>query len=237
MLLGFTVLLSIALYQYFKRNPGRAVRFLKALAVLLFAERLLKQIYRVAVGIENPALMALPWHMCTLLTFLMPVVVFFGLKKWKDWIYPLCMMGGIVTLLLGGYFKTSFLKFEDYEGIWAHMLLILIPIVEMAIGEFGLRFKNIWKTHIGLVLCTLWGLFADLIVFPKYHTNSSELMSNELGFDIPGIPYPVVASIIAILFIFTLYSVPALYRKLAVLWEKNSGYRKKSKGAASNTKE
>lgn len=213
-LITVTILLSIALYQYFKRNPKHAGRFMVFFCSLLFMGRLFKQIYRVIVGIENPPLQAFPWHLCTLMTFVMPIVVIFNIKKLKQWIYPLSMIGGIVTIILGSYFDYLYLKLGDFEGMWAHMLLIFVPMIEMAIGEFKLEIKNVWQTAAGLIICTLWGLFADLVLFPKYHTNSSQLMENNLGFDIPGIPYPLLVVMIAVVFIIVMHGIPTIYRRI-----------------------
>lgn len=209
-----TILFAIVLYQYFKRHPKYARRIMIIFCSLLFGYRLINQICRAVLGIENPPLQAVPWHLCTLMTFVMPIVLIFELKKLKPMVYSLCMIGGIVTLFMESYFDNAFLTWWEIEGMWAHMLLIFVPVIEMAIGNFKLEFKNAWQTVVGLIGCTLWALFADVVLFADYDSNNSELMENMLGFDIPGIPYPVVVVFIAIIFITVMYAIPTIYRKI-----------------------
>lgn len=209
-----TIVLAIVLYQYFKRRPRHARTVMVVLCILLFLTRLTKQIYRAAAGIEHPALMAVPWQLCTVMTFLMPVVLVLNIKKLKPMVYSLCMIGGIVTLLIGGYFGKEFLTIWEYEPMWAHMMLIFIPVIEMAVGNFRLEIKNAWQTLLGLFLFTAWALLADLVIFAGYGTNNSELMRNQLGFDIPGLPYRVLYVIIGVIFITLLYGIPTFLRKL-----------------------
>jgi uncharacterized membrane protein YwaF len=209
-----TFLLLVVLYQYFKRKPKHARTVMVILCALLFLTRLTKQIYRAAAGIEDPALMALPWQLCTVMTFLMPVVVIFNIKRLKPVVYSLCMIGGIMTLFVGGYFGNAFLTIWEYEPMWAHMMLIIIPVIEMAAGNYKLEFKDAWQTVLGLFLCTAWALLADLVIFAGYDTNNSELMRNQLGFDIPGVPYQVLYVIVGVVFITMMYGIPTVYRKL-----------------------
>jgi len=73
-----TILLAITLYQYFLRNPRHARRFMVVFCFYLFAIRMTKQIYRAIAGIEVPVFQAIPWEICTVMTFVMPIVVIFN---------------------------------------------------------------------------------------------------------------------------------------------------------------
>lgn len=208
-----TILLLVGLYQFSKQKPQQARTIMIILCALLFLTRLTKQIYRAAVGIEDPVLMALPWQLCTVMTFLMPAVCIFNIKILKPMVYSLGLIGGIITLFVGGYFGNAFLTIWEYEPMWAHMMLIIIPVMEIAVGNYRLEWKDVWQTLLGLFLTTSWALFADLVVFKGYNTNNSELMSNNLGFDIPGIHFRVLYVIVGVIFIILMYGIPTLYRR------------------------
>lgn len=220
-----TILLLIILYQFSKRKPKQARTVMVVLCVLLFLTRLTKQIYRAAAGIEDPVLMALPWQICTVMTFLMPVVLIYNLKKLKPLVYSVCLIGGIITLFVGGYFGNEFLTIWEYEPMWAHMMLIIIPVMEIAVGNYRLEFKDVWQTLLGLFLTTAWALLADLVIFAGYNTNNSELMSNNLGFDIPGVPFQVLYVIVGVIFITLMYGIPTAFRKISSKNSDNAGLR------------
>ena len=53
----------------------------------------------------------------------------------------------------------------------AHTLLILVPIIEVAVGDFRLELRNAWTVVVGLLVLVLWGTLANEVFFKAYDTN------------------------------------------------------------------
>ena len=81
------------------------------------------------------------------MTFMLPLTYFFKWDKIKTPVYVLSMMGGIITIIIGDYFDSKFMTFSTLEGMTAHTILLLVPIYEIAIGEFNLQIKKILVFH------------------------------------------------------------------------------------------
>ena len=87
------IAVCILCYQLFKRKPKVGKIVVKVLVALLFTVRFINQIYRASIGAEVPAWRAFPFHLCTVMTFVLPIVAFFNIKKLKTPVYTLAMMG------------------------------------------------------------------------------------------------------------------------------------------------
>lgn len=209
--IALTIVLAIVLYKLFKKHPKAGKWFVLISSVLLFTVRLINQIYRAIKGLENPWYAAFPFHLCTLMTFIIPVVAFFNLKELKKYVYGTAIMGGVITVLFGEYFDYKFLTFGTLEGITAHMLLIYIPLVEIAIDNFHFDIKDWWKTTIAMATCCLWATLGNLVIFKDYNKNFMYLRRNALPFD-TKVPFFLIYVLIYVVFLLIMQGVPTLYR-------------------------
>ena len=177
-----TIFLVVFVFNYFKKHPITGRRLVLVMAIMLFCTRLVNQTFRAIVGAEVPWTQAFPFHMCTLLTFILPIVAIFDIKKLKTPIYVLGIMGGTITILNGDYFNDLFLSFAAIEGMSAHMILILIPVIEIATNRFELKFSESWKVPVGMLVFMGWATLANRVFYAGMGTNYMYLEHNSLPF-------------------------------------------------------
>ena len=72
---------AIGGYFYFKKHPENEKKWVMGLLIALFTVRFSNQTIRAFIGAEVPWTRAFPFHMCTVLTFLLPITYVFHLKK------------------------------------------------------------------------------------------------------------------------------------------------------------
>lgn len=209
-----TIVLGFVCYQILKKKPKVGHIVIKVLVVLLFMTRLINQIFRASIGAEVPAWRAFPFHLCTVMTFVLPIVAFFNIKQLKTPVYTLSMMGGIITIIMGDYFDNKFMTFASFEGMSAHTLLVLIPIMEVAINNFKFEFKKAWTVVVGLLVLVLWGTLANEVFFKAYDTNYMFLKRNGLPGNIGGDYYLLIYLGIFLLLLGLIFGIPSLYRKI-----------------------
>lgn len=208
------IILSVAAYQFARRKPKIAKIVLLSVASALFLVRFVHQTYRGISGVEVPWYSAFPWHMCTVLTFVLPLVIVFDIKALKQSVYVLSIMGGIITVLVGDYFVDLFLPFSAIEGISAHTLLIVLPIMEIGLGDFRLEIKKYWEVIVGTLVLMGWATLANEVIFKGYDTNYMYLHHNGLPGDLGGNLYFLVYVVIYFVFSAAIYGSPLLYRKM-----------------------
>lgn len=208
--MGLVLLLGIFGYQFAKRNKKAARITLLFLASALFLVRLTHQTFRGFYGVEVPWYSAFPWHMCTVLTFILPVVIVFDIKALKQSIYVLSIMGGIITVLVGDYFVDLFLPFSAVEGISAHTLLIILPIMDVGLGSLHFKVEKYWQVIIATLLLMGWATLANEIIFKGYDTNYMYLRHNGLPGNIGGDLYFLVYVAIFLIFSVAIYGLPHL---------------------------
>jgi len=207
------LLLAFFGYQLFKKFPRLGSIIVIVLAVSLFTFRLGHQTARAILGVENPWTQAFPFHMCTVLTFLLPLTIVFKWKKIETPVYVLSMMGGIITALMGDYFSSQFMNIYTLEGMSAHTLLIILPIYQIALGRFKLEFKNSLYVFMGVLILMGWATLANEIFFVGLDSNYMYLRHNGLPGDIGGQYYFLIYTAIFLLFYGLIFGIPTLYRK------------------------
>lgn len=212
--IAVAIILPIVLYQIFKRHKKAGEITILVLAILLFVTRTVNQICRACIGAEVPAWRALPFHLCTVMTFLLPMTMVFNWKKIKPAVYALSMMGGIITVIIGDYFDSAFMTFSTLEGMAAHTLLLCLPIIDIAIGGFKLKFKQSWQPIVGILILLGWAMLANKVFFKDYNTNYMYLERNGLPGNLGGDYYFLIYCAIFLLMWGMIFGIPELYRYL-----------------------
>lgn len=197
---------------YFSKHPRKANTIILILCAELFLFRFVHQTYRAIVGAENPWTQAFPFHMCTVLTFLLPLTVFFDGKKIKTAVYTLSIMGGVITLVLGDYFDSRFMNLFTWEGMWAHTLLIWIPIFELAAKRHVMTFKDSWTTIAGILVLMGWASLANHVFYVGLDPNYMYLMHNALPFGNES-NFFLFYVLIFFVFFFAIFGLNALFRR------------------------
>lgn len=199
-------------YQLAKRKPKIGKHIVFFLSASLFIVRFAHQTFRGIFGVEVPWFGAFPWHMCTVLTFVLPIVIIFDIKSLKQAVYVLSIMGGVITVLVGDYFVDLFLPFSAVEGISAHTLLIVLPIMEIGRGNFKLRIQDFWQVILGTLFLMGWATLANEVIFRGYDTNYMYLRHNGLPGNLGGDYYFLVYVVVFALFSAFIYGIPLIYR-------------------------
>lgn len=206
------IVLSVGLYRLFKKYPKAGKITISVLLASLFSVRFVNQIMRAIIGAEVPAWRAFPFHLCTIMTFMLPIVYFFKIDKLKNIVYVLSMMGGIITIIVGDYFEDSFLTFSTLEGISAHSILVIVPLLEVALGNFKLEYKNMWQVFVGMLVLLCWAALANEVFFRGYNNNYMYLKENGLPGNLGGDYYFLIYVVIFLVMINLIYGIPTLYR-------------------------
>ncbi len=209
-----TIAISIILYKIFKKHKQIGKIVVTVLLGLLLVTRLTNQIVRACIGAEVPAWRAFPFHLCTMMTFMLPLTYFCKWDKLKPAVYVLSMMGGIITIIIGDYFNSRFMTFSTLEGMSAHMILVIVPILEIALGNFSLELKDVWKPIALMLVLMGWATLGNDVFFKNYNTNYMYLKYNALPGNIGGKYYFLIYILIFFLLLAFIYGVPYIYRKV-----------------------
>jgi len=106
------------------------------------------------------------------------------------------------------------MTFSTLEGITAHTILVLVPLIEIALGNFKLEYKNIWKVLIGIIILIGWASLANDVFFKNYDTNYMYLKKNGLPNNLGGKYYFLIYILIFLVMLNLIYGIPTLYRYL-----------------------
>ena len=155
---------------------------------------LLKLIFKLQTPVE-----VLPFHLCHLMAFVIPVVYF---SKWKK-AYPCVMfygiLGGVMTFLFGDYYVYQTLNFYDVESILLHIMLALVAISSFAKNDFKFTEKNIHYIPLFLLLLCGWASIGNYLTGANY----MYIKENGLPFKLlPGHFFFTYLLIAAIIFFF-----------------------------------
>ena len=220
--IALTIGLCVGLYILFAKYKKAGKITVITMAIGMFLVRLVNQTVRAIIGAEVPWTRAFPFHLCTVMTFLLPIIVLLSYYKpqnktislFKHAIYVLSILGGIITVIVGDFFDSSFMNFGTIEGIVAHTVMILIPIIEIAIGNFRLDIKTSWTVIVGMLVLIGWASLANFVFFKDYDTNYMFLRKNGLPGNIGGDAYFLIYILIFAIMFSLIYFIPICYRKI-----------------------
>lgn len=119
------------------------------------------------------------FQMCGVNNVLLPFVVWFDLKKMKDFVYTTSIIGGIAVMIYPVgvlYGEPLMITLPMLRSLIVHFLLVFVPIFLIVTNEFTLEKKNWKNTLVGAALMTSWAMFGNLFVDPS--ANNMYLMTN-----------------------------------------------------------
>ena len=207
-------ILAVLLYFVFKKHKKVGKIFIIVVVSVLLGVRFINQVVRACIGAESPFWRAIPFHLCTVLTFVLPLTILCKWDKIKTPVFIIAMMGGMITMLVNDYFDNSFITFSSLEGMTAHSILFLIPIYEVAIGEFKIDYKKWWQVVVGMFVFMAWAMLANIILKFGYHIDSNYmyLMHNALPFGGDSPIYLLYYVLIFCVFMVAILGLPELAR-------------------------
>jgi len=209
-----TLVCIFALYFLFKKHKRAGLIFICTVSAAIFLFRTAITVHRLIIKLYDPPLSALPWHMCSLLAFLLPVVIIFDLKKFKTAIYSASVAGGVITLALGDYFDHALITIYLWESMITHSMMIIMPLIEIAIGRFKIELKNLWQAVAGVLFFMAWATLANEVIFRGHGFNYMYLKNNALPLEIPGIHYFVLYVVMYIIYLSIFFGAPLLHRRI-----------------------
>ena len=158
-----------------KKVNDKIFKALKVLLAIMFLTRLGRQMQATILGVERPYWRAIfPIHLCSIMIYLLPIVVLLDLKKIKKPVYFLCILGGTITILDGDYFDSLFMTFGTLEGMYAHTLILLASIFLLKYEKNRFDLTDYIKSLMAITIIALWATIFNIIL-GIYYTGSNYL--------------------------------------------------------------
>jgi hypothetical protein len=208
------ILFLIGLAFLARKNKTWGKWILLVLAISLLVMRFVKYIILKPFFWDEGWISVIPFELCTIMTYIFPFTIFFKTDKLNRYIYPLAVLGGTVTIAYSEWiFNGRGMDVDKLESLLAHWIIIYIPFVRIAMGQFKLKFKEIYKPVIALIILVAYAWLANTYFTPG--SNHMFLRSNPLPFQIPGIHHIFTLGLVFIALIILLY-FPFNLRKVKI---------------------
>jgi uncharacterized membrane protein YwaF len=191
----------------------------------MFLTRLARQVQAAMLGVESPYWRAIfPIHLCSIMIYLLPIVVLFDLDKIKKPVYFLCILGGTITILDGDYFDSLFMTFGTIEGMYAHTLILLASIFLLKYENKRFSLKDYIKSLIGITMIALWATVFNIIL-GVYYTGSNYLYLVHNMLPIGGNYFVYLYFLIYIILLSIFYFCLNIKHKQEMIKELKSGWK------------
>ncbi len=208
------LVLIIVMCVLFRKYQKAGKVFLYIFASIMLALRITKYGIIKPFVWENNWIESIPFSLCTILSYILPFVVIFNFKKAMPYLYPLAILGGIITMAYPDWiFNGRGLNFNKLESLIVHILLIAIPFVSISVKRYQLKLTNFYKPVIALTIVTAYAHIANKFITPG--TNHMFLESNPLPIDFGGLNHVIVFSVAMILVLFLMH-IPGSFQKKSV---------------------
>lgn len=205
-LIALFFILIIVNFIISKKNHKYASIIIFVCCIVMPISRIIRMIMEVSFSLKTP-IEILPFHLCHLMSFIIPLVYFIKFKK----AYPCVMfygfLGGFMTFLFGNYYAYNVLNFYDIESIILHTMLALTATSSLAKGDFSFKSNNIHYIIIFLLLLCCWASVGN------YLTNSNYMYIKENGLPFKLLPGHFLLTYLLIAFIvFSLMYLPSIIK-------------------------
>ena len=211
-LLAFLVVAVVAGMAYRAAGPAQRRWMRVAVALLLVADELFKQVILIWKG--NFTLSYLPLHLCSINIFLILAHAIHPSRFLSKFLYLVCLPAAMAALLFPSWTQLPFANFMHLHSFTVHILLAIYPIMLTAGGEVQARAKDL-PGCIALMLA----LAVPVYLFNmKFGTNFMFLMRADKGnplywfeqnFGSHLIGFPVIAAAVFLVLLLP----PALMRR------------------------
>ena len=200
-----SVIVTVLCCLHYRRlSPrGRDV-WRKAVAVLLIADELLKQIPLWTCG--TFILEYLPFHLCSINIFFIVFHVIKPNKTVGNFLYAICIPGAIAALLFPSWNKLPVMNFMYIHSFTLHILLIVYPAALVAGGDIKPRLKDLPKAMAMLLFMAVALYFFNNAFDTNFFFLRTVGKSNPLywfkanwGNHLLGLP-PIIAAVIVVMY-------------------------------------
>jgi len=189
--LGFVIAFVLLFYFLSKANKKVQKRFITiALIIILFLKYIVEAIfiyeyYNVPEPYSNyphpfwDVNTFFSFQLCGVMNILLPIVIWFNIKKLKFFVYLTSILGGLsvifypVTVLYGEPFIFTL---PMVRSIVVHFFLVFIPLFLINQGEIKIK-SRLWpELAIGIISVAIWAMFGNLVIDKS--ANNMYLMRN-----------------------------------------------------------
>lgn len=205
-ILFFAIIIFNIIYS--RKNNKYADKVVLICCIVMPISRLIRMIMEVCFGLKQP-LEALPFHLCHIMSFVIPIVYFTQWKKAFPCVMFYGMLGGVMTFLFGDYYAYNVLNFYDIESIILHVMLALTATSSFMKGDFKFTASNIYLIPIFMLILACWAEFGNTL----FGTNFMYIRENGLPFTIIPGHHLFTYALIAVL-IFSLMYLPFIIKHM-----------------------
>jgi len=153
----------VGMFFLFRRFSKFAKYAILGMCVYILVVRIFRMILCVATGI-NTWVEVLPFHLCHIMSFVLPICVFFNWKKPLPAFLLYAFFGGVLTFIFGDYYKYDMLTFMDIESIILHTLLPTVAVAFVAIKQVKITVLDMIIIPIMLVCLAGWAWIGNILV-------------------------------------------------------------------------
>jgi len=182
-----------------KKYHTYANKLILICCIIMPISRIIRMIMEVSFELKTP-IEVLPFHLCHLMSFVIPITYFFKFKKAYPCVMFYGMLGGVMTFLFGDYYAYNVLNFYDIESIILHVMLALVATSSYAKGDFKFELNNIHYIPFFLILLSGWASIGNYLCNQNY----MYIKENGLPFKLPG-HFLLTYILIAIIVFFLMY--------------------------------
>ncbi len=175
----------VVAFFIFRKYKNFALKFTFVLCIIMPAVRILRMIVQLASG-DYSFVEVLPWHLCHLMSFVLPIFYFTKTKKFFLPVLVASFFGGVITFIFGDYYYLSTLSFYHVESIILHFALSTAVIACIADGYFKVSVKDFWQAYVGMFIIALWSSLGNALV---EGANFLYLKENGLPFTLFGLHF------------------------------------------------
>ena len=213
------IVISIIIVILARKHKKNITRTIKMVLVIMIVQRIIKQILLTSIKAENPVWRSiLPIHLCSIMIYLLPVVVLLNLKKIKRPTYYLSILGGTITMILGDYFNSSFINYCTLEAIFAHSVLIIVPITMISIENERFTKEDVFITTIMILIIGLWATMMNCILgILGYQTDYLYMVNNVFPRKFAGKYFVLIYELIFFSILFFVYYLSNIKEKELIL--------------------
>ena len=174
-LLGGAAVIVLCCVCYRRMDEKQRGWFRKAIALLLIADELWKDIPNIVLGTFEMGY--LPFHLCSINLLLIAWHAWRPNRTLSAFLYTVCIPGALAALLFPTWTKLPAMNFMLIHSFSVHILLALYPIVLTAGGDIQPRFRDVPRCLGLLVVLACVALVLNLM----WDTNFMFLMSAGKG--------------------------------------------------------
>ena len=166
------ILLGLKIIKNIKKESAK--KLLRVLAILVPAVEFSHTYWLYKCGITSISKL-LPFHICALNIFFIPLSVFTTNVIIKEYTYAYSIIGGFLGIVCPSGVSGSYpiFHYQTIQTFIYHGLLIFIPIAMCMIGEIKPNYKNLYKVHIIFIIIAVFVgtfdyVFDENYMFIKY---------------------------------------------------------------------